>query len=215
MHRGSRLPSRSTWDNSRRRSERGSSRARGEVTPEDHGDQSNSSETVTGAAGVRAPRRRAGDEMVAVTRRRHAQLDSACRLSLGAYCIRSCWTPLRSSGRAVRSRGFGASDRCAKEALTIPWSPSPGVDGIACLPGHRVTTSRCAAVHSVSAGPRAGLRLEAKCASVRAINVNVEQCVTDRERTLRELTEQIRGIVAEDRAEAMVIRVCSSRRRNV
>lgn len=46
---------------------------------------------------------------------------------------------------------------------------------------------------------------EAKCASVRAINVNVEECVTDRERTLRELTEQIRHIVAEDRAEVVIL----------
>jgi allantoin racemase len=46
---------------------------------------------------------------------------------------------------------------------------------------------------------------EAKCASVRAINVNVEECVTNREKTLSELTEQIRKIVSEDRAEVVIL----------
>ena len=40
---------------------------------------------------------------------------------------------------------------------------------------------------------------------VRAININVEECVTDRERTLRELQDQIRRIVAEDGAEVVIL----------
>jgi allantoin racemase len=40
---------------------------------------------------------------------------------------------------------------------------------------------------------------------VRAININVEECVTDRDRTLAELREQIRGIVAEDGAEVVIL----------
>jgi hypothetical protein len=43
---------------------------------------------------------------------------------------------------------------------------------------------------------------EAKCASVRAINVNVEECVTDRERTLRERSE--RDVTERKRAEAQL-----------
>ena len=46
---------------------------------------------------------------------------------------------------------------------------------------------------------------EAKCASVRAINVNVEECVTERERTLRELSAEIRKVVAEDRADVVIL----------
>jgi allantoin racemase len=40
---------------------------------------------------------------------------------------------------------------------------------------------------------------------VRAININVEECVTNREAALAELTEQIRTIVSEDRAEVVIL----------
>jgi allantoin racemase len=46
---------------------------------------------------------------------------------------------------------------------------------------------------------------EAKCASVRAIDVNVEECVTDREKTLAQLTDVLKTIVAEDRAEVVIL----------
>ena len=46
---------------------------------------------------------------------------------------------------------------------------------------------------------------EAKCAPVRAINIDVEECVIDRARTLRDLTEQITRSVAEDHAEAVIL----------
>jgi allantoin racemase len=46
---------------------------------------------------------------------------------------------------------------------------------------------------------------EGKCASVRAINVNVEECVTNRETTLAELGAEIRKIVAEDRADVVIL----------
>lgn len=48
-------------------------------------------------------------------------------------------------------------------------------------------------------------RLEGKCASVRGINVNVENCVTDREATLAELKEEILKIVEHDGAEVVVL----------
>jgi allantoin racemase len=46
---------------------------------------------------------------------------------------------------------------------------------------------------------------EAKCASVRAINVNVEECVTNRDKTLAELKAEVQKIVTEDRAEVVIL----------
>ena len=46
---------------------------------------------------------------------------------------------------------------------------------------------------------------EAKCASVRAININVEACVVERERALAELKAQIQRVVAEDHAEVVIL----------
>lgn len=44
-----------------------------------------------------------------------------------------------------------------------------------------------------------------KAIGSRFINVNVEECVTHRDKTLAELKEQIRTIVAEDRAEVVIL----------
>src|SRR5262249_7899546 len=46
---------------------------------------------------------------------------------------------------------------------------------------------------------------EAKCASVRAININVEECAINRDKTLRELKEQIQKVITEDRAEVVIL----------
>ena len=54
---------------------------------------------------------------------------------------------------------------------------------------------------------------KAKCPSVRAINTNVEECVTDREQAVRELAKQIRKSLAEDRAEVAIGRHESRRTR--
>lgn len=77
---------------------------------------------------------------------------------------------------------------------------------IACLLGHRFTTLTM--LNQFIPYQQDLVRLygfEAKCASVRAINVNVEECVTHRDKTLAELKEQIRTIVAEDRAEVVIL----------
>jgi allantoin racemase len=77
---------------------------------------------------------------------------------------------------------------------------------MACLLGHRFTTLTM--LQQFIPYQQDLVRyygFEAKCASVRAINVNVEECVTDRERTLRELTEQIGRIVADDHAEVVIL----------
>ena len=46
---------------------------------------------------------------------------------------------------------------------------------------------------------------EAKCASVRAINVNVERAAVGGERTLKELSAQVKRIVAEDHGEVIIL----------
>jgi allantoin racemase len=76
----------------------------------------------------------------------------------------------------------------------------------ACLLGHRFTTLTM--LQQFIPYQQDLVRyfgFEAKCASVRAINVNVEECVTDRDRTLGELKAQIGRIVAEDHAEVVIL----------
>jgi len=77
---------------------------------------------------------------------------------------------------------------------------------IACLLGHRFTTLTM--LQQFIPYQQDLVRyygFEAKCASVRAINVNVEECVTDRDRTLKELKEQIGRVVTEDGAEVVIL----------
>jgi hypothetical protein len=77
---------------------------------------------------------------------------------------------------------------------------------IACLLGHRFTTLTM--LQQFIPYQQDLVRyygFDAKCASVRAININVEACVTHRAQALRELTEQIRTIVSEDRAEVVIL----------
>src|SRR4029077_7972505 len=109
---------------------------------------------------------------------------------------------------AVVLAGFGRVGVDAlKEALTIPVvSIAESSMAIACLLGHRFTTLTM--LQQFIPYQQDLVRyfgFEAKCASVRSININVEECVTDRDRTLAELREQIRGIVAEDGAEVVIL----------
>jgi allantoin racemase len=46
---------------------------------------------------------------------------------------------------------------------------------------------------------------ESKCASVRAININVEEAATHRERTLRDLSVQVKELVSRDQAEVVIL----------
>ena len=172
----------------------------------------NSSETVTGAI-MEAARRGAspGTELVAVTTKGGTRnIDSAFADYLsGAYMIRTCLDAVAIQGPdAIVLAGFGRVGIDAlKEALTIPVvSIAEASMAMACLLGHRFTTLTM--LQQFVPYQQDLVRLfgfEAKCASVRAINVNVEECVTDRARTLRELTEQIRGIVADDQAEVVIL----------
>ena len=77
---------------------------------------------------------------------------------------------------------------------------------MACLLGHRFTTLTM--LEQFIPYQQDLVRLhgfEAKCASVRAINVNVEECVTNRAETFRQLEARIQQVVMEDRAEVVIL----------
>lgn len=172
----------------------------------------NSSETVTGAIMDSARRAAApGTELIGVTTKGGTRnVDSAFGDYLsGSFMIRTCLDAVSvHTPDAVVLAGFGRVGIDAlKEALAIPVvSISEASMAIACLLGHRFTTLTM--LRQFIPYQQDLVRLygfEAKCASVRAINVNVEECVTEREKTLRELKEQIRTIVAEDGAEVVIL----------
>lgn len=109
---------------------------------------------------------------------------------------------------AVVLAGFGNVGIYAlKEVLDIPvCSISEASMAMACLLGHRFTTLTM--LEQFIPYQQDLVRLygfEAKCASVRAINVNVEKAATERERTLRDLSTQVQRIVAEDGAEVVIL----------
>ena len=90
--------------------------------------------------------------------------------------------------------GFGNVGIFAlKEILDIPvCSISESSMAMACLLGHRFSTLTM--LDQFIPYQQDMVRLygfEAKCASVRAIDVNVERAVIEREETLRQLTEQV------------------------
>jgi allantoin racemase len=172
----------------------------------------NSSDTVTAA--IMESARHAGGpstELIAVTTKGGTRnIDSAFGDYLsGAYTIRTTLEAVAvHKPDAVVLAGFGRVGIDAlKEALVIPVvSISEASMALACLLGHRFTTLTM--LQQFIPYQQDLVRLfgfEAKCASVRAINVNVEECVTNRETTLRELKEQIQKIVAEDRAEVVIL----------
>lgn len=172
----------------------------------------NSSETVT-AAILESSRRGAapGTELITVTTKGGTRnIDSAFGDYLsGAYMIRTCLEAVKlHRPDAVVLAGFGRVGIDAlKEALTIPVvSISEASMAIAALLGHRFTTLTM--LDQFIPYQQDLVRLygfEAKCASVRSINVNVEQCVTNREETLRQLKAEIQKVVAEDRAEVVIL----------
>lgn len=172
----------------------------------------NSSETVT-AAIMQSARRAAspGTDLVGVTTRGGTRnIDSAVGDYLsGAYMIRTCLDAVAAhQPDGVVLAGFGRVGLDAlKEALAVPVvSIAEASMAAACLLGHRFTTlTMLQQFVPYQQDLVRHFGLEARCASVRAINVNVEECVTDREKTLRELEEQVRRIVDEDRAEVVIL----------
>jgi allantoin racemase len=109
---------------------------------------------------------------------------------------------------AVVLAGFGNVGVYAlKEILEIPvCSISEASMAMACLLGHRFSTLTM--LEQFIPYQQDLIRLygfDAKCASVRAINTNVEEAATDRERTLRDLTAQVKKIVEEDQSEVIIL----------
>lgn len=172
----------------------------------------NSSETVTAAIMHSAKRAASpGTELVGLTTKGGTRnIDSAFADYLsGAYMIRTCLDGVAlHRPDAIVLAGFGRVGVDAlREALTIPVvSIAEASMAMACLLGHRFTTlTMLQQFIPYQEDLVRHFGFEAKCASVRAINVNVEECVTDRERTLYELTEQIGRIVADDHAEVVIL----------
>ena len=99
---------------------------------------------------------------------------------------------------AVVLAGFGNVGIFAlKEALDIPvLSISETSQTVACLMGHKYTVLTAMRQNIPLQEDLVRLyRLENKCASVRAIDVNVEKCVTEKEKTLNGLKEEILKIL--------------------
>ena len=94
-----------------------------------------------------------------------------------------------------------------KEALDIPvLSISETSQTVACLMGHKYTVLTAMRQNIPLQEDLVRLyRLENKCASVRAIDVNVEKCVTEKEKTLNGLKEEILKIVEQDGAEVIIL----------
>src|SRR5215510_4812715 len=158
----------------------------------------NSSETVTGAI-MESARRGAspGTELVGVTTKGGTRnIDSAFGDYLsGAAMIRTCLeaVPVHRPDAVVLA-GFGRVGIDAlKEALEIPVvSISEASMAVACLLGHRFTSLTM--LQQFVPYQQDLVRyygVEARCASVRAINVNVEECVTNRTETLAQLSREI------------------------
>ncbi|OLB93830.1 MAG: hydantoin racemase [Candidatus Rokubacteria bacterium 13_1_40CM_68_15] len=172
----------------------------------------NSSEAVT-AQIMESARRAAsaGTELVGITTKGGTRnIDSAFGDYLsGAFMIRTALEAVAvHTPDAVVLAGFGRVGIDAmKEALTIPVvSIAEASMALACVLGHRFTTLTM--LQQFIPYQQDLVRyygFEAKCASVRAININVEECAINREKTLRELEEQIGKVVAEDRAEVVIL----------
>jgi allantoin racemase len=109
---------------------------------------------------------------------------------------------------AVVLAGFGnVGIGALKELLSIPVvSISEASMALACLLGHRF--SCLTMLEQFIPYQQDLVRLygfEAKCASVRGININVVEAATERERTLAALSEAVLRIVAEDGAEVVIL----------
>lgn len=109
---------------------------------------------------------------------------------------------------AVVLAGFGnVGVNALKEALAIPVvSISEATMAVASLMGHKFTTVTM--LRQFIPYQEDLVRLygfKDKCASCRAININVEAAATERERTLKELTEEMLRVAREDGAEVLIL----------
>jgi allantoin racemase len=109
---------------------------------------------------------------------------------------------------AVVLAGFGNVGLFSlKEVLDIPVvGISEAGQTIACMLGHKYTVLTMLKQFIPYQEDLVRLfRLEQKCASVRAININVEECVINREETLSQLKDEVLKIVEQDGAEVVVL----------
>ena len=172
----------------------------------------NSSEVVTQAI-LESARRAASpkSELIAVTPKAGPRnIDSAYGDYMAGHHMLSA---VRDAVRAHRPdaivlAGFGNVGISAlKEIMDVPVvSISEASMAMACLLGHRFSTLTM--LRQFIPYQQDLVRLygfEAKCASVRAININVEECVTNREEGLRQLKAQVETLVREDGAEVVIL----------
>ena len=104
--------------------------------------------------------------------------------------------------------GFGNVGVFAlKELLSIPVvSISEAAQTVACMLGHKYSILTMLRQFIPYQEDLVRLyRFEGKCASVRGINVNVENCVINRESTLVKLQQEILKIAENDGAEVVVL----------
>lgn len=173
----------------------------------------NSSEIVTGII-MESARRKITDpntELIPLTNPKGTK-----NIDCGFADYQSVWSFIRAilekveeiKPDAVVLAGFGNVGVFAlKEALSIPvLSISETAQTIACLMGDKYTVLTMLRQFIPYQEDLVRLyRLQDKCASVRGINVNVEKCVTDRENTMNQLSEEVLKIVKEDNAEVVVL----------
>jgi allantoin racemase len=173
----------------------------------------NSSEIVTGVI-MESAKRKVTDpntELIPLTNPKGTK-----NIDCGFADYQSVWSFIRAilakveevKADAVVLAGFGNVGVFAlKEALSIPvLSISETTQSLAATMGHKYTVLTMLKQFIPYQEDLVRLyRLQDKCASVRAINVNVEKCVTDRENTLNQLKDEILKIVDEDGAEVVVL----------
>ena len=123
--------------------------------------------------------------------------------------IKACLQKVKEvKADAVVLAGFGNVGIYAlKEALEIPVvSMSDATMAVACLLGHKFTTITM--LQRLIPYQEDLIRLygfEKKCASCRAININVERAASEREETLAELKKEVLRVAKEDNSEVIIL----------
>lgn len=172
----------------------------------------NSSEIVTGAI-MESARRGAspGTELISITSKGGPRnIDSAFGDYMAGHHMLAAVREAVPTHRpdTIVLAGFGnVGIGALKEIMDVPViSISEASMAMACLLGHRFSTLTM--LQQFIPYQQDLVRLygfEAKCASVRAIDINVEECVTNREEALRQLSEQVQKLVREDGAEVVIL----------
>jgi allantoin racemase len=172
----------------------------------------NSSEIVTQVI-MRSARKRARPttELIALTNpagTKNIDCGLADYMSTHSHVI-ACLDKVREiAPDAVVLAGFGNVGVFAlKEALDIPVvSMSEATMAVAGLLGHKFSTVTMLKQFIPYQEDLVRLyRYEEKCASVRAININVERAATEREATLKELKDECLRVAREDGAEVIIL----------